>query len=206
MASRLEREFDAQIDKLLQSRLHKVKSIIWTTRGAAPTLTKKKVNRSIGQLQNITRDSILGFKSTKSILKEDFDYKRQWHPKRGKGFGLAAKKQHFKNWYEANIKTKNCVYAICQGKKCLYVGRTLNGKGRPTSHFEKHWFGKATRVDIFAFDRKRDVPRFECLFTHRYEPSYSRMKPSSRRYYTRCTICDAMDQVKSEVKGLFRLK
>ena len=56
------------------------------------------------------------------------------------------KKQSFKKWYESKITTKNCVYAFWNGKRCLYVGRTLNGKGRPTSHFEKHWFGKATKV------------------------------------------------------------
>jgi len=206
MASRLEREFDSAIGKLVQSRVHGIKSVIWTKGEAAPTFTKKKVSRSIENLQNVVSEALLGSKEVKRILREDFDYKRQWHSKRGKGWGLAANKQHFETWYEANITTKNCVYAIWQKKNCLYIGRTLNGKGRPTAHFEKHWFGKATRVDVFAFDRKRDVPRFECLLTHRHDPSYSRMKPSSKKYYSRCTICDARHNVKSQVKTFFRLK
>jgi hypothetical protein len=206
MPSQLEREFDTQIDRLFRSRIHKLKSAVWPAKGAAPMMTKKKVNHVIGRLQNVTRDAFLRTKGTKKILREDFDYKRQWHPKRGKGWGRAAKSQHFKNWYEKNITTKNCVYAFWQKKNCLYIGRTLNGKGRPTNHFQKYWFGKATRVDVFAFDRKRDVPRFECLLTHKYDPSYSRMKPSAKKYYSRCAVCDGTDSVKSELKTFFRLK
>jgi hypothetical protein len=205
MLSKLERKFDDNINRLLNSRIHIIKSAIWTTRGPAPRLTKRKVTRSIEQLKSIAERVLLRSQVSKEIL-SGFDYKRQWHPKLGKGHGSSAKKRHFKRWYEKHITTKNCVYVFWSHKSCLYVGRTLNGKGRPSSHFEKHWFGKASRLDIYGFERKRDVPRFECMFTHRHKPSYSKIRPSSKKYYSQCPICETEKKIKNGVKSFFRLK
>jgi hypothetical protein len=148
---------------------------------------------------------LLGSRRMRRLLKS-FDYRKQWHVTRSKGHGRAAKRRNFKQWYERKVTTRNCVYAFWNGKRCLYVGRTLNGKGRPTHHFDKHWFGAVSRVDIFAFDRKRDVPRFECLFTHRHVPSYSRIGPASKKYYLRCPICESKSSIRREIKALFRLR
>jgi hypothetical protein len=137
---------------------------------------------------------------------EDYDYKRQWHSKKGKGFGRTKKKQSFKKWYDKNITTRNCVYAFWNKSRCLYVGRTLNGKGRPTAHFEKYWFGRATRVDVYGFDRRRDVPRFECLLTHKRSPSKSKMKPAKKKYYSPCPVCVGKKFIGDEVRGIFQLR
>jgi hypothetical protein len=202
---KLARQFDHELERLFDARVHGLRSTIWAAPGAAPAITKEKIRKSIGRLQDLAEAALLRTKRSRRVLR-GFDYKRQWHAKKGKGFGRPAKKRSFKRWYEQEITTRNCVYVFWNSKSCLYVGRTLNGKGRPSSHFEKHWFGKATRVDVFAFDRKKDVPRFECMMTHRFKPSYSRMKPSSKRYHSRCPICEARTEIKSDVKSLFRLR
>jgi hypothetical protein len=173
--------------------------------GKAPLFSKKRLRRSIAKLQEIAVDSYLGSKDARQVYKS-YDHKRQWHSKRNKGYGVRAKKKAFKNWYEQRITTKNSVYVFWDKKKCLYVGRTLNGKGRPTAHFEKYWFRRATRVDVFAFDRKRDVPRYECVLTHRWEPAYSRITPARRRYYTHCPICDGRREIAMSLKSMFRLR
>jgi hypothetical protein len=191
--------------KLFKLRISGLRSSIWPSRGGRPRVTRERIRLTIGKLQDIAEQSILNSKQASHIFALH-DYKKQWHPKRGKGFGRSEKARSFKRWYEDRISTRNCVYVFWQNNRCLYVGRTLNGKGRPTSHFEKHWFGRATRVDVYGFERKRDVPRYECMFTHYHWPAYSRMKPASKKYYSRCPICDARKDIRSEVQRLFRLR
>jgi hypothetical protein len=205
MAKMAARRFDEELTRLFKARTHQLRAKVWPSRGATGKITNKKVRSSIGKLQKLAEGALLRSKQGKFIL-GNYDSKKQWHPKRGKGFGRGAKKRHFKGWYERHITTRNCVYVYWGQSGCLYVGRTLNGKGRPSSHFEKHWFGKATRLDIYAFHRKRDVPRFECMFTHLHRPSYSKMRPASKRYYSRCPVCDVRREIKNEIKSLFRLR
>jgi hypothetical protein len=203
--SRAANKFDRELTKLFRKRTHGLRAYMWPISGTAPTLARKNVSSAINRLRNIAEDDYLKSRYARRLLSE-YDYKRQWHSKKGKGFGRAAKKRSFKRWYDKKITTKNCVYAFWNGKYCLYVGRTLNGKGRPTSHFDKHWFSKATRVDVYGFDRRRDVPRFECLLTHKRNPSYSIMKPSTKKYYSPCPVCDGKKFIGDEVRWIFRLR
>lgn len=205
MAKQARKRFEAELTKLFRVRTHRLRSHFWPVVGSTPALGRQRVSKAISSLQAIAESSYLGSRPAKAILK-NYDYKRQWHPKMGKGWGHSAKKNAFKNWYEKCVTTRNCVYAFWHHKRCLYVGRTLNGKGRPTSHFEKHWFGKATRLDVYGFERKRDVPRFECMLTHKFNPAYSRILPSSKKYYSRCPICDNNRLIRDEIKSLFRLR
>jgi len=199
------RKFENELYDLFDARTHELRDYMWPVPGSAPKLTRKKVKRAIERMGDIAQTDYLKSRGARKLL-NDYDHKRQWHSKKGKGFGRPAKKRSFKRWYEKTITTKNCVYAFWNKSRCLYVGRTLNGKGRPTSHFEKHWFGKATRVDVYGFTRRRDVPRFECMLTHRQWPSYSRMKPSSKKYYSVCPICEGRKFIGDQVRWLFRLR
>lgn len=199
------RKFDRELIKLFRKRTHGLRAYMWPISGTAPKLSRSHISAAIQRLRDIAEVDYLKSRYARRILR-DYDYKRQWHSKKGKGFGRDAKKRSFKKWYDKKITTKNCVYAFLNGKRCLYVGRTLNGKGRPTSHFEKHWFGKATRVDVYGFDRRRDVPRFECLLTHKRNPSYSKMKPSSKKYYTPCPVCEGKEFIGDEVRSIFFLR
>ena len=205
MATKAQKQFEGQLLRLFHVRTHPLVSYLWPTMGKAPQLTKKRVGRSIAKLQEIAVNDYLRSKEAR-IVYRSYDHKRQWHSKRNKGFGVSAKKKAFKNWYERTITTRNSVYVFWDKSKCLYVGRTLNGKGRPTSHFEKYWFRRATRVDIFAFDRKRDVPRHECVLTHRWDPAYSKIMPARKRYYTPCPICVGRKRISDDVKTMFRLR
>jgi len=205
MVSQRIREFEAELTKLFAARTHALRSTIKVQRGAVPKMTRKRIRQSIGHLQELFEREATRPKQSNEVL-YDYDYKKQWHPKRGKGWGRDAKRISFKRWYENNIATDNCVYAFWSNKKCLYVGRTIRGKGRPTQHFEKHWFSKATRLDVYGFGRKRGVPQFECVYTHRHKPAYSKVRPAKKKYYTACYVCVGQETIKDEIKRLFRLK
>lgn len=206
MASTTVREFDSRLAKLFEYRTHWLKSLIREKqRGPAPSFNKRRVDKTIHTLQDLAVETLLHSRLLPPLT-ELFDQKRQWHPRRGKGRGVSAKQKAFKTWYDGKLSYKNCVYVFWNGRKCLYVGRTLNGKGRPSSQFSKFWFGKATRLDIFCSKAKRSIPALECRLTHQYEPSYSRIKPSRSPRYRRCDICEVEDAIYDEIKDIFALR
>jgi hypothetical protein len=203
--SKAARQFDGELVALFRTRTHELRNYMWPTRGAVPNFTKQRVRNTIESLRDIAEGDYLKSREARRLLRK-FDYKRQWHAKRGKGFGRTAKKRSFKMWFAKKINAKNCVYAFWNGSRCLYVGRTRRGKGRPTSHFEKYWFGQVTRVDVFGFRGRRDVPQFECMLTHKARPTYAEHKPSSQRYHTPCPVCAGRRRIGLEVRRLFRLR
>jgi hypothetical protein len=206
MAKKLIKSFDTRLHALFVDRTHWLKSLVRRkTPGAAPVFGRKKVNKAIESLQDISTDILL---RSKLVAKpsELYDLKRQWHPKRNKGWGIDQKKARFNTWYEEKVDYQNCVYSFWDNRKCLYVGRTLKGKGRPSSHFEKAWFGRATRVDIWGVRDKRKVPMLECLATHRFEPSHSKNKPSTVKHASKCPICQVHGNIREELRQIFRLR
>lgn len=205
MSSRTERKFDQTLTSILRKRMHWVKHFVWPHRGKPPHLTKTTIEHGISELQDLAKATLLKVKPSKVIF-SNYDYKKQWHTKRGKPFRILAKRTAFTEWYQDKITVKNCVYIFWQNRKCLYVGRTLNGHGRPIQHFQKKWFGKCTRIDVYGFDRKRGVPRFECMCTHLHDPTESKIIPARRKYYTKCPICVANEKIKLDLKYLFRLR
>jgi hypothetical protein len=204
MTSQSKLKFETELTKLFEARTHELTTGLWPRAGNPPHLTPKKIMASVERLQSLAAHEYMRSKEAKEIF-ECYDYKKQWH-KSGKGHGLSAKKRSFKKWYDEHIETKNNVYVFWKGKRCLYVGRTLNGKNRPTSHFEKHWFGTCTRVDVYGFYGKRNVPCFECMTTHKWYPQYSKITPAAKKYGRVCPICEGWDYIEDEVKMIFRLK
>lgn len=204
------REFDRRLDRLFEHRTDWLRSLTRKMKpGAPPTFNRRKVERTINKLKELTAEALI----SSGMLKPLDDYwaiKKQWHIKKGKGWGAAAKRKAFRTWYERHITYRNCVYVFWKSTKgsrvCLYVGRTLNGHGRPSSHFEKKWFPQATRLDIYGSKVKRAVPAFECRMTHQRYPKHSKIKPSVRKYYSRCEICVAQRRVRKEVKKIFALR
>ena len=206
MAKTQVRKFDSQLAKLFSDRTHWLKSLIRKkVRGKAPHFNRNKVEIGIRTLQKNATEALLHSRLVPSIS-DLCDQKAQWHPKMGNGRGVKAKIARFKQWYDTKITSAHCVYLFWNNRTCLYIGRTLNGKGRPLSHFEKKWFDKATRLDILAFRTKRDVAMSECLATHKFKPKHSSIKPSRKKWFTRCPICEVNNHIRAEVKQIFRLK
>lgn len=204
------KEFDRKLDRLFKDRTDWLRSLTRTMKpGAPPKFNRKKVDKVITRLRALTEDALISSGKLKP-LGEFWDVRKQWHPKKGKGRGINSKKASFKAWYSDYVGYKNCVYVFWRSKNrkrtCLYVGRTLNGHGRPSSHFKRKWFRRATRIDVFGSRTKRIVPAFECRMTHQLDPKHSRIKPSTRKYYSRCEICEAQRKVRREVKTIFALR
>lgn len=208
MAQRLETRFDEALARLLGLRTYAIKSEVWPRQGRPPLFQRRTVEVALSNLSDITEQALLRSDHRISPLFKDFDSKHQWRNGPGKGRGYRAKRTSFKAWYAERVKVKNCVYVFWSRQNvCLYVGRTLNARGtRPTDHFRKEWFKQVKRIDVYKFERRRDVPRFECLLTHKLDPRHSGMTPSNKKYYSRCPICEQQKLVRRHVKRLFRFR
>jgi len=68
---------------------------MWPISGTAPKLARSNVSSSMNRLRNIAEADYLKSRYARPLL-STYDYKRQWHSKKGKGFGRTAKSRSFK--------------------------------------------------------------------------------------------------------------
>ena len=206
MSSRAVVQFRRELNHLFEKRTFWIRKAIadGTTR-RPPVLRRKQITKVIECLQSL---------ATK-CLADDFAHqewnrvvrkKKQWHVTRGKGWGRSEKKDHFNKWFTRYIPFKNCIYIFWAKRRCIYVGRTVNGKGRPQSHFIKFWFGSVTRIDIFSTSAASHVPKLECLAIHRFRPRENGMKASIPKWAKKCPVCVAHELIADELRRIFALR
>jgi hypothetical protein len=169
--------------------------------GAPPKFNRKKLSRGINKLQEIASETL-----THGFARKEFEKntkKRKSYKIRG--HGRNRKRENIENWFERYIPYRNCVYIFWSHKKCLYVGRTGAGGGRPSSHFQKHWFDSATRIVVIATSRSQ-TSKIECLAIHRYLPKFNVNKASSKKWTKKCPLCRVHKNIESELRTIFRFK
>lgn len=150
MAKHAAVEFDRLLDQLFLKRTHWIRSTVRSSpQGRPPTLNRRVITKTIEQLQDLASE----------CLAEDYAWfefdrlveeRRRWHSTTRKGWGRDAKRKSFSLWFDKTIRFQNCIYIFWSNSTCLYVGRTMRGKGRSQSHFDTHWFSKTTRIDIYS--------------------------------------------------------
>ncbi len=196
-------QFSKGLEKLFTRRTHWLHRAIGKGRpGPAPAFTSKKVKPNLDKLVTIARKMILKERGQKEF-RGSYVEKRQWQVNKRKGWGKQAKKKNFSRWYTKNIRGRNCVYVFWSGRKCEYVGRTINGKGRPISSFGQSWFRTVTRLDIYKVPSPTLVPRAECLAIDLFNPRQNEYSASHPKYAKRCPICTGEKKIKRELKAIF---
>jgi hypothetical protein len=199
-------KFERELQKLFHRRTSWLRKAIGKNRPGRPHMfNRRRVEPKLNELGELAA-KILVRRRARKEFRRVVDGKRQWHIKRGKGFGISAKGKKFKRWYEKYIGNKNCVYLFWSGKGCVYVGRTLRGKGRPVVWFDRVWFQPVSRIDIYSVPRRSEVPKAECLAVHLFDPSKNKNWPSIGSYTKKCPICRATKEIDHELKSIFRLR
>jgi hypothetical protein len=198
--------FEKELDSLFHLYTEKLRRDAGKkSRGPEPKMDRRHLKRRIEQLVQITRDAELRARG-RAAFDEAVDGKRQWHPKRGKGRGVDAKKRIFRKWYDDNIRGRNCVYIFWARRKCLYVGRTGAGGRRPQAHFEKFWFRGVTRIDCYIVNGKRKLPMTECLATDLFRPTKNKVRSAQKKWASQCPVCTKEVRIRRQLKQLFPLK
>jgi hypothetical protein len=198
------KQFEVELNRLFQVRTHLLLSAIGKVRpGKPPTINKQRLISSIEKLQDLASK----YRVEKN-RREEFDKqldKRRWHPKKGKGWGVKEKKHSFDRWF-TKIRFPYCIYIFWAGRKCIYVGRTVRGKGRITSHFEKIWFPSITRIDVYYTSKRSEIPKLECFAVHLFGPSKNENRPADKKWTKKCQVCEVRALIRSELKKIFKLK
>jgi len=196
--------FTRELNALFERHIH------WILRAVGGTATKKPphfkratVDKAIGKLQQIASECIAD-KQARDEFSHLVILKKQWHVR---GHGVSKKKKLFSIWFGETITHSNYVY-IFWGKqrKCLYVGKTENGKGRPEGHFSKYWFGAAKRIDIHAVSARTQVLKLECLAKHRFAPKYNKIDPPTKKWYKKCPVCKVHSDIHDQMRRIFGIK
>ena len=175
------------------------------TRGRVTKFDRHKLIKRIDRLVLIAAEVELKGNGKRTFASA-FTEKRQWHAKRGKGWGLDAKKKTFRDWYDKNVYGRNCVYIFWARRKCIYVGRIGAGGRRPQAHFEKYWFRPVTRIDTYIINGKRQLPMAECLAIHIFNPKMNKMKSAQQKWRSNCPVCTKEVRVRKTLRHLFPLR
>jgi hypothetical protein len=195
-------QFDRDLKKLFNMRTAWLRIALGKESPGKPTaFARSQVMPQLGQLV-LTARKILLKKRGRREFQNAVVAKRQWHV-RNKGWGRPAKKKSFGNWYERNVPSHNCVYVFWSGRRCEYVGRTINGKGRPSSSFEKFWFSSVTRIDIYSVSGQSLVPKAECLAIDLLNPRRNVYSSSRPKFSKKCPICSAEKNIQRELISVF---
>lgn len=199
----LARQFQKGLQALFARRTAWLLSAVGRKRpGPAPKFTRAKVKPKVERLVALARE-ILIRRRARQAFANAIVHKAAW---RVKGVGVRARTADFKRWYDRKIGRRNCVYTLWAGRRCMYVGRTERGKGRPTHCFDKYWFRGITRIDVFSIRSPKRVPMAECLATHLFEPRKQIQNPGHIKYAIRCPVCSVVKDIKSDLRGLFKLR
>jgi hypothetical protein len=200
------KQFEDGLDSLFSRRTAWLRTAIGKARpGPAPKFSHAKVKPRLHELCGIAK-TILVKNRGKKEFEHVVEFRRRWHPKKGKGWGAKAKKESFKKWFDRKVHRSNFVYAFWSRDDCQYVGRTKNGKGRPQSYFDKIWFPSVTRIDVHAVRLASEVPKAECLAIDRFNPKHNANAASRPKYSKKCPICSAVRDIRHELEGIFRIR
>lgn len=173
--------------------------------GPPPAFSKKKVMPVLQHAGWVAR-RILVRKRAKEAFTDAFVCKHQWHVRRDGINTRRMRKKAFRVWFDEKIHGHNCVYIFWSKKTCEYVGRTIRGKGRPSSAFDKWWFGRVTRIDVYCVSSPSVVPKVECLAIDLFDPRQNVNSSSHPKYAKKCPVCRSEKEIRRELRRLFPLK
>ncbi len=202
MAKHAAVRFDRLLKSLFSRRTHSIRTLVRSPqRGRPLILNRSGLNKTIQQLQDLASECL-----AEDYARTEFDRlvdkRRRWHVTKSKGWGREAKKRNFNQWFDTKIPFPNCIYSFWSNSTCLYVGRTIRGKGRPQSHFDTHWFSKTTRIEISSTSLGSEVPKLECLAIHTFNPVYNRRRASKSMWAKKCPVCKVHEMIKDEISTI----
>ena len=199
------KQYNQKLNELFADRTHWLRTVVKKIQGRPPKSTNSKINRAINHLQDIAEEILVRKVSNKEFDKTVSQRKR-WHVTKSKGWGRDKKKESFNSWFADNIHYENYVYVFWVNNKCKYVGKSIAGRTRPQNHFEKHWFGSVTKINIYSTSQPRQIPKLECLSMHRFNSSENKNNPSFSKWDKPCPICETTSDIRKEIKSIFNLR
>jgi hypothetical protein len=194
-------EFNRILDRLYERRTDRLRHLLDRKHGLLLTLTKKRREDRIIDLQDIASKA-LSAKFAKKEIARVVDDKKTW---RTEGWGADKKANLFRAWIRKEISPKRGkVYVFWRGHECRYVGRTIRRGSRPSNHFKRGWFSGTTRIDVYLTRQKKSAPRLECLAIHHFSPTKNQVKAAKKKWTPRCPLCAVHKTIRKELRKIYR--
>lgn len=196
-------KFNRTLERLYERRTDKLRHILTGKSGPLLTLTKKKRESKIRELEEIASKAL-----AKRMAKKGFRAlvirKKTW---RTKGWRTDKKQQIFRAWIRTKISAKRGkIYVFWKKRECRYVGRTRGRGSRPSHHFKRGWFNGTTRIDVYLAHQRRSIPLLECLAIHRFRPTRNKVKAAKESWTPKCPLCAIHKKIRSELRKIYRFR
>lgn len=196
-------QFNHTLDRLYERRTDKLRHIMTGKPGPLLTLTKKRRESKIRELEEIASKA-LAKKMAKKGFKTLVIRKKTW---RTKGWGTDKKQKIFRAWVRKKISPKRGkIYVFWRKRECRYVGRTRGRGSRPSHHFKRGWFNGTTRIDVYLAYQRRSIPLLECLAIHRFRPTRNKVKAAKQNWTPKCPLCAVHKKIRTELRKIYRFR
>jgi hypothetical protein len=189
------------LDRLYERRTDRLRHVLVKRQGHPLTLTKKRRETKIRELQEIARKA-----RAENLARRQFRRlarpKKSWKPK---GRGADNKQKEFLPWVrEGNSQGRGKVYVFWRRRECRYVGRTRGRGSRPSCHFKRSWFNGTTRIDVHSAHQRKSIPMLECLAIHRFNPTKNKVKAAKLKWTAKCPLCSLRKKIRTEIRTIYR--
>jgi len=197
----LANDFSKRLDRLWERRTAELRAVVIPRgRGAAPKFTRAVRERFFEELLDMASKILVG-RDAKRQLKRITKERRLLHIG---GRGIIRRGNNLSTWVYEKLSGP-IIYTFWKGDRCLYVGKGQ----RPSRlyHYERSaYLLEADCVMVLGIKSKSYLGRAECLATHLYSPRDQKVKPARVLWGKECPVCRKHDIVRSELKGLFRIR
>ncbi len=195
----LKKDFERELDNLWKRSTRAIRDLVRTRKGRPKEFTKKIRDRSIKAIADLSTRILV-----RQGAKEEF--KGLVYPQEMTHFSGSWEKRAAKllQWAKKRF-SRPIIYSFWRKSRCLYVGK---GKSwRRLRHYRDHKYLKeSTSIKVFEVKQKSTLSKAECLAVHRFDPKYNKKTPGNQKWGKKCPICQAHDQIRSELWDLFRLR
>jgi len=201
-------QFNRILDRLYERRTAELRRFLIRKPGPVRTLTKKRRESKIRELQDIVSKAL-----AKKMAEKRFEKlvmgKGTWNTK---GWGTAKKQQMFRAWVREelapnkSLTKRGKIYVFWKKRECRYVGRTRGRGSRPSRHFKRGWFNGTTRIDVYLSHQRRSIPVLECLAIHRFRPTRNKVKAATENWTPKCPLCALHKKIRTELRKIYRFR
>jgi hypothetical protein len=196
-------QFNRTLDSLYERRTDKLRRLLSRKPGPMRTLTKKRREGKIRELEGIVSKAL-----AKRIARKRFKIlvlrNKTW---RTKGWGPDKKQRIFRAWVRKKVSPRRGkIYVFWKKRECRYVGRTRGRGSRPSHHFKRSWFNGTTRIDVYMAHQRRSIPLLECLAIHRFRPTRNKVKAAKQNWTPKCPLCALQKKIRTELRKIYRFR
>jgi hypothetical protein len=196
-------QFNRTLDRLYERRTDKLRRLLVRKSGPVLTLTKKRRESKIQELEGIASKALAAKLAKKKFIALVVQ-RKTW---RTKGWGTTKKQKIFRAWVRRKISPKGGkIYVFWKKRECRYVGRTRGRGSRPSIHFKGGWFSGTTRIDVYVARQRRSTPLLECMAIHRFHPTKNKVKSSTENWTPKCPLCVVHKKIRNELRKIYRFR